>query len=104
MAPTPGKLPHDSRSALDRPWARLVALGIFFCAAAWLAWLHRDDILPPEPAAVAADDPVSLCLAERLPGIEQMVADGVIDGDQAKLFRERAEALCEHQAGAAAPQ
>ena len=66
--------------------------------------VHRDDILPPEPAAVAADDPVSLCLAERLPGIEQMVADGVIDGDQAKLFRERAEALCEHQAGAAAPQ
>jgi hypothetical protein len=69
--------------------------------AAALAWIHRDDLLPRE-TAVAAHDPVALCLAERALGIDQMQQDGVIDADQATLFKSRAEALCQAQVGAGA--
>ncbi|MEM7223940.1 MAG: hypothetical protein AAF495_13230 [Pseudomonadota bacterium] len=96
--------PRSDGSALDRPWARLVALALFLAAAGLLAWIHRADLLPPETAAVAADDPVQLCLAERQPGIEQMRADGVITDQQAALFLERAAALCAHQVEAAPQQ
>ncbi len=102
MARQAGKPPENTTSALDRPWARAVALGVFLAAAALLAWIHRADLLPPEPAAVAADDPVQLCLAGRLPGIQEMAADGVISAQQAELFSARAAAFCEHQAGTAA--
>lgn len=67
--------------------------------AALLAWIHRDDLLPPE-AAVAADDPVAKCLAERSADIDKMRQDGVVDPDRAKLFKSRAEALCQAQFGA----
>ncbi len=88
------------RVALDRPVARVVALGVFLCVAAILAWIHRDDLMPPpEAPALAADDPVALCLAARAEDIDQMRADGVIDEGQATLFKSRAEALCVAQEG-----
>ena len=86
-------------STLDRPLARVAAVGVLLCVAAALAFMHRDDLFPPEPAAVAADDPVALCLAARAEDIERMRADGVIDEAQATLFKSRAEALCQAQAG-----
>lgn len=87
------------RSALDRPVARAVALGVVLCVAAALAYMHRDDLFPPPPAAVALDDPVALCLAARAKDIDQMRTDGVIDEAQASLFKSRAEALCQAQEG-----
>ena len=90
-------------SALDRPLARIAALGVFLCAAGVLALVHRDDLFPPEPAAVAADDPVALCLAARAEDIDKMRADGVIDEAQATLFKSRAEALCQAQKGQGGP-
>ena len=90
--------------ALDRPLARIAALGVFLCAAAALAFMHRDDLFPPEPAAaVAADDPVAVCLAARAEDIDRMQADGVIDEAQATLFKSRAEALCQAQKGQGGP-
>lgn len=86
-------------SALDRPAARLGALGVFVAAVALLGYIHRDDLFPPPAPALDPNDPVALCLAERLPGIEAMRADGTITEDQAKLFASRAEALCQAQAG-----
>ena len=87
-------------AVLDRPTARLAALGVFLCAALALAWIHRDDLMPPQAAATrAADDPVALCLAARAKDIDQMRADNVINEDQAALFKGRAEALCEAQEG-----
>lgn len=91
--------PQARPSALDRPIARVVALVVFLAAAGALAWMHRDDLFPPEPAAVAADDPVALCLAARARDIDKMRTDGVIDDAQAKLFKSRAEALCQAQHG-----
>lgn len=93
-------------SFLDRPAARLVALGVLLLVAASLAFMHRDDLFPPPPAATLADDPVARCLAERAAGIEQMLAEGVIDEAQARQFKGRAAALCEAQEGkgAAPPQ
>ncbi len=95
-----GQETTQKRAMLDRPWARLAALGVFLCAGAALAWLHRDDLMPPQAAATRpADDPVALCLAARAKDIDQMQADGVIDDGQAALFKSRAEALCQAQEG-----
>ena len=88
-------------SFLDRPAARLVALGVLLLVAASLAFMHRDDLFPPPPAATIADDPVARCLAERAAGIEQMLADGVIDEAQAGQFKGRAAALCAPRAARA---
>ena len=84
-------------SVLDRPPARVAAFGVFLPAAGALAWMHRDDIIPPE--AVPADDPVALCVAGRWAGIDEMVADGTVDTARAELFKSRAEALCQAQVG-----
>ncbi len=93
----PGQPPGRRASALDRPPARVVAFGVFLLAAGALAWMRRDDVFPPE--VVPADDPVSLCAAERWAGIDEMVADGTVDTARAELFKSRAEALCQAQLG-----
>ncbi len=84
-------------SALDRPPARVAAFGVFLLAVSALAWMHRDDIFPPEKTA--ADDPVAFCIAGRWAGIDEMVANGTVDTARAELFKSRAEALCQAQAG-----
>lgn len=87
-------------SALDRPIARLVALAIVLLVAAALAWMHRDDLFPPERAAEpAADHAFTRCLAEREGDIDQMLKEGVIDEERAALFKSRAEAMCRDTAG-----
>ncbi|GAB4358016.1 MAG: hypothetical protein Kow00114_09940 [Kiloniellaceae bacterium] len=86
-------------SFLDRPVARLCAVGVALLMAAALAFMHRDDLFPPEQAAVDANDPVALCLAERVADIDRMVAEGTINAEQAALFKSRAEALCQAQLG-----
>src|SRR3546814_6503457 len=78
---------------LDRPAARLCAVGVALLTAVPLAVMHRDDLFPPERAAVNADDPVARCLAERGVDIDKMAADGTITRQQAELFKGRAEAL-----------
>ena len=93
----PGSPPGPRESALDRPPARVAAFGVFLLAVGALAWMHRDDIFPPEKTA--ADDPVALCIAGRWAGIDEMVADGTVDTARAELFKARAEALCQAQAG-----
>ncbi len=93
----PGKPPGRRASALDRPPARVAAFGVFLLAVGALAWMHRDDIFPPEKTA--ADDPVAFCIAGRWAGIDEMVADGTVDTARAELFKSRAEALCQAQAG-----
>ena len=93
--------PNDPGSLLDRPFARLGALGVFFAVVLLLGYIHRDDLFPPPVPAVDPNDPVALCLAERAPGIEAMRADGTITEGQAELFMSRAAALCQAQAGQA---
>ena len=82
---------------LDRPIARLCALGIAISVVAFLGYLHRDDLFPPEVDALAAQDPVALCLAPRAADIDEMQAEGTITEAQAALFKERAKALCQAQ-------
>src|SRR3546814_13817478 len=60
---------------LDRPAARLCAVGVALLTAVPLAVMHRDDLFPPERAAVNADDPVARCLAERGVDIDKMAAE-----------------------------
>jgi hypothetical protein len=85
---------------LDRPAARICALGVALLMAAALAFMHRDDLFPPETVGGrAADDPVARCLAERAVDIDKMAADGTITAQQSELFKSRAEALCQAQVG-----
>jgi len=79
----------------------VVALAVFVGTAALLGWIHRADLFPPAPTTAARDDPVARCLAARSADIARMQADGVIDADRAALFRSRAAALCQAQAGEA---
>lgn len=86
---------------LDRPLARICAVGVALLMVAALAYMHREDLFPPEQAAqgLAADDPVVRCLAERAVDIDKMQAEGTITAQQATLFKSRAEALCQAQVG-----
>ena len=95
---------HRSASALDGPLARLGAAGVLVLVALLLGYVHRDDLFPPEGAAVAADDPVARCFAQRAADIDQMLAEDTIRPAQAELFKDRARALCQAQAGQAAPR
>ncbi len=90
---------HTS-SALDRPGARIAAVGIAAMAALALGYIHRDDLFPGEAgSAGATTDPVMLCVAERSADIDGMVAEGIIDEARAALFKSRAEALCQSTVG-----
>lgn len=80
---------------LDRPAARLVAVGVGLAALAALAMIHRDDLrgLIAGPATAAAD-PLSRCIAEHHATIDKGVSEGVFQPAQAALFKQRAEGLC----------
>lgn len=90
------------RSRLDGLAARLAALAVLAGVVALLGYLHRERLFPPDAAAVAADDPAALCLAARAADIDAMAAEGTITAAQAGLFKSRAEALCQAQAGGSA--
>ena len=93
---------HRNRSVLDGLAARLAALAVLVGVVALLGWIHRERLFPPDPAAVAADDPAALCFAERAVDIDATAAEGTITEAQASLFKSRAEALCHAQAGGSA--
>lgn len=80
---------------LDRPAARVVAVGVALGALAVLATIHRDDLsrLLGGPAA-APDDPLARCIAERHTTIDKGVSEGAFQPEQAALFKQRAEAIC----------
>lgn len=92
-----------ARSRLDGLVARLAALAVLAGTLALLGWVHRERIFPPEPAAVAADDPAALCFAARAADIDAMAAEGTITAEQAALFKSRAEAFCQAEAGHTGP-
>jgi hypothetical protein len=81
-------------SFLDRPVARLAALGVVLLCLAILAWLHRADLYPAAFAPEAAADPFAQCFAARAAEIDGMVSEGVIDQARAELFKSRADAMC----------
>jgi len=87
----------SDRAFLDRPLARGLALLVFVGCVALLAWLERARWFSPEAADV--DDPVQACIAERAAQIDGMLAEGVIEAPQAELFKSRAAAMCEAEAG-----
>ena len=93
------------RAFLDRPAARLCALAVFVLCAAALFYIHRNDIWPPPKAeAVGGDDPIALCMRDRLAVIDAQLRDGVLKPEQAELFRTRVEALCQAQNSRGGPE
>jgi hypothetical protein len=91
------------RAFLDGPIARLCAVAVFLLSAAALAYLHRNDFRARPAPAAAADDPVALCMRDRLAVIDTQQRDGVLKPEQAELFRARVDALCQAQNRRGAP-
>ena len=91
-----------ARPFLDRPIARGLALLVLLACLTGLAWLERERWFPSETTA-AADDPAALCFAERAAEIDGMLAEGLIEAQQAEAFKTRAEAMCRATAEGAGP-
>jgi len=89
----------SGRAFLDRPAARGLAVVVFLACGAALAWIHRDDLFPPERSEVVGDGPFARCFAERRGDIDTMLSEGVIDDQRAALFLSRAEAMCRAETG-----
>ncbi|MEQ8602450.1 MAG: hypothetical protein RIB45_03960 [Marivibrio sp.] len=88
------------QSRLDGRPARLIALGLFCAAIAFLLWYERDRLFP-QPADAEPTDPAEAaylaCREARFDDIDGMKADGVVTDAQVELFRSRADALCRDQ-------
>lgn len=87
---------YEDRSLhpLDRPAARLIAVGVALAALAALAAIHRDDLMIMVSGPPAAADPLARCIAEHHATIDKGVSEGVFKPEQAALFKQRAEAMC----------
>ena len=82
-------------SPLDRPMARWIALGIFVALLLLLGTIQRNGPWMPAKAPTnLPNENYVLCLNERLDIVETMISEGVIDQNQASLFKTRADALC----------
>lgn len=97
----------DRDSLLDGRGTRIVAVVIALAGMAFLGWLHRNDLFPPEPGAAAANDPgqaaFQACYAPQAERIARDAESGQITTDQATLFRNRAEAFCADRASKKLP-
>ena len=91
---------------IDGPLGRGVALLLFLGILGMIGWLHGESLFPPDPVAselaAGGNEALALCIAKRAGDIDQMLADGTIDENQAGLFKQRAEALCQAQEGGGA--
>ncbi len=89
----------DRPAPLDRPAARLAALGVALAALAALAFYHRADILPP---AAAPDSPGQAafreCFEPRAAQLAGSLENGELTQAQVRQFRGRAEAFCADRA------
>lgn len=84
---------------LDSKAARGLAVLVFLGCVAALGAIHRDDLFPESQAqATGTEDVFGKCFAQRKADIANMEKQGVVKPAQAKLFRNRAEALCRDMA------
>lgn len=90
---------------LDRPVARLCAILVFVLCGAALVYIHRNDLWPaPKVEAGGGNDPIALCMRDRLAVIDGQLRDGVLKPEQAALFRTRVDALCQAQNRRSGPE
>ena len=88
-------------SPLDGPAARVVAGAVALAGLAFLGWIHRADLFPPDPGAAPANPAQAAfqaCFAPQTARIGADVDSGLITEAQATLFRSRAEAWCADRA------
>ncbi len=84
---------------LDRPAARLAALGLALAALALIAWYHRGEFLPPDAAPASPwQAAFSDCFVPRAAQLTASLENGELTQDEVTLFRNRAEAICADRA------
>ena len=85
---------------LDRPAARIVALGVVAAALGALAWIQRGDLVPGAAAVAKSPQETAYlqCFEPRSRQISDSLAAGELRRDQAALFRDRAGDFCRAQA------
>jgi len=85
---------------LDRPLARWLAALVIVLCGLLLAYVHRDDVREVTGVGLEdavddqLDDPAASCIEQRFTEIDGMIEEGVVDAEQAGLFKQRAEAMC----------
>jgi hypothetical protein len=92
---------ESSRPFLDRPIARVCALGVVVGVAGVLLAMHWDDLFaePPADPAVAGNPALAACLEKRRGDVAEMLETGTITEAQAEQFRARAEDFCHARHG-----
>ena len=88
---------NEKPAFADSRTARLLALLLILAGAAVIAWHHRNDLMPSQEKADAANPQLFACISERTAQVESMLGDGVINQGQAVQFRTRAIQFCEQQ-------
>lgn len=83
-----------SQSWLDGLTPRLVAVALCLGALAFLAYLHREDLLPDEQTQAEGNSAFAACTAQRYGEIDKMRQDDLINDTQVDQFKARAEAMC----------
>lgn len=84
----------ESRSVLDRPVARICALGVATLAVAALLAIHWDDLFGGE---TISDPRVAACVEQRTGEIDSLIERGKLDAAQAEDLRARALSFCRSQ-------
>ena len=90
-----------SRSRLDGPLPRLIALGVAVLAGLALLAIHWEDLFPPEGAAggLDPDSPVAQCIEQERQVLRGLVEEGSFTEDQAARALLGAEARCHDRFG-----
>ncbi|WP_157014754.1 hypothetical protein [Mesorhizobium xinjiangense] len=86
----------------NAPWMRLVALvlAILLALAAWFVWQNADARLKAVPPAadtlpaLGVPQAVSDCIDRRTADINNLVDQGFMDADAARLSLQNARSLC----------
>ncbi|WP_366555756.1 hypothetical protein [Aquibaculum sediminis] len=87
------------RSALDGAAGRIGAAIVLLLVIASLTAIHWEDLFGPDPAEVAADDPVARCIAERSADIEAMIEENPSMAGRRETLLARVPPMCEDMLG-----
>ena len=92
---------RDRPAFIDRPAARLAALGVMLAALSALAWIHRGDLFPGAMDSAPAspqEQAFRECFEPRAAQLDKSLASGELKAEQVAMFRNSAEAICRDRA------
>jgi hypothetical protein len=92
-------MPRHAGSFLDSLYARLLAGAVLALVVAALLTFHWEDIVSSDEAAVAGDDPVTACIAQRSHEIDEMIRENPQMSSRRDTMIARVAPMCEDLLG-----